>query len=93
MNEGPSGEWYTEVLPDGRTALFRGPRPASPPGKFNRAAQARWDAAHLVTLSTRVNVEDARKFVQACQAQDRTPYAVLKDFILRTASPPPDGGS
>ena len=93
MNEGPSAEWYSEVLPDGRTAMFRGPRPANPPGKFPRAAQARWDSEHMATLATRVDVDTARRFRRACQAQGRTPYAAIREFVLKTADSAPDGGS
>ena len=93
MNEGPSAEYYTEVLPDGRTALFQGPRPKQPPGKFPRAAQARWDSEHMATLATRVDVDTARRFRLACQAQGLTPYAALREFVLETAKNAPDGGS
>ena len=93
MNEGPSAEYYTEVLPDGRTAIFQGPRPANPPGKFPRAAQARWDGQHLATVATRVSVETARAFLEYCQGQGQTPYAVLKEFVTAVANQVLGGGN
>ena len=93
MNELPSGEWYTEVLPDGRTAIFRGPRPANPPGRFPRSPQARWDGQHLATVGTRVRVETARRFLEVCNARGMTPYAVLREFVIETASRAPGGGN
>lgn len=71
----PQGEYYSERLPDGRIALFQGNRP---PAK--RSAQRRWDDAHLKTLSCRVSNETARRFRLACEANDATPYAVLKEY-------------
>ena len=87
MNEGPSAEYYTERLPDGRIAMFRGPRPANPPGKYPRSPQERWDSQHLVTISTRVRVETARAFLAYCQTQGLTPYAVSKQFVETKAAP------
>lgn len=93
MNEGPSAEYYTERLPDGRVAMFRGPRPSQPPGKFPRSAQARWDGQNLATVGTRVRVDIARAFLAYCQARDLTPYAVLKEYVERKAAAYLAGGS
>ena len=87
MNEAPGAEFYTEVLPDGRTAVFRGPRPANPPGKYPRSPQERWDSQNLASLGTRVRVETARAFLAYCQAQGLTPYAALKQFVETKAAP------
>jgi hypothetical protein len=87
----PEG-FYSERLPDGRIALFPGPRPSGK--RPDRSPQARWDAAHLVTLSTRVQRPDALRFLMVCDSMGMTPYAAIKEYVLRTArkAPPSAGG-
>ena len=94
MNDGPGAGYYTEILPDGRTALFEGPKPKQPPGKYPRAAQARWDAENMATLATRVSLDTAKRFRVACQQIGLTPYAALREYVITIAqTAPSDGGS
>ena len=92
-------EFYTERLPDGRTAVFfRGKIPRT---LRDRRRQARWDGKHYVTLSTRVPIQTARRFGRACERDGVTIYAALKTFVeagarrtpTRTGPPGTGGGS
>ena len=70
-------EYYSERLPDGRVAIFlKGGK--MPRLHMSRVAQARWDKANYVTLSTRVPVRTARRFAAECQRNGQTVYAALR---------------
>lgn len=49
--------------------------------KYERKAQERWDKEHLKTISTRMSVEEANAFRDACMTWGDTPYSYLKRHI------------
>lgn len=94
MSDENTQEWYTERLPDGRTAIFRGPRPEGRKPRRSRAAQADWDSRHLVTFATRVRTETAQAYARALEARGTTSYAYLKEAVEALAeTAPPAGGN
>lgn len=46
-----------------------------------RTRQARWDAGHLRTASTRLPTNEYLRFKMRCMVEETTPYALLKGFI------------
>ena len=52
---------------------------------MERERQARWDAAHLRTASTKLTVAEYRVLQEACAAEGHTVYSllawVLREFI------------
>ena len=52
---------------------------------MERERQARWDAAHLRTASTKLTVAEYRMLQEACAAEGHTVYSlmqwVLREFI------------
>ena len=52
---------------------------------MERERQARWDAAHLRTASTKLTVAEYRQLQEACEVEGHTVYSlmqwVLREFI------------
>jgi len=48
--------------------------------------QRQWDKKHLRTVSTKLSVENFRKFSRYCQQHNTTPYRLMKEFILAIES-------
>lgn len=48
---------------------------------MNRSRQARWDALHLHTISTRLPEAEAFDFKFLCALCKTTPYSVLQQMI------------
>ena len=46
-----------------------------------RLRQARWDATHLRTVSTKVTVAEARRLHEACEKEGITVYALVRWFL------------
>lgn len=62
--------------------------------KYERARQARWDRENLVTISTHIRRDLLQDWKMACLLEGRSPYAVLRDFVLQfiddhLGGPPP----
>lgn len=49
----------------------------------DRSRQAKWDKRNLRTVSTHVSLEQADRFRRACSRNRTTPYAALRDYVLR----------
>ena len=45
---------------------------------MDRERQARWDAAHLRTASTKLTVAEYRQLQEACAAEGHTVYSLLR---------------
>ena len=67
--------------------------------RMTRMRQARWDKSHYASLSTRVPVRTARRFVAECQRNGQTVYAALRAYVetvaqksQTTTAPPGTGG-
>lgn len=48
---------------------------------MERERQAKWDAAHLRTATTKLTAQDYELFRATCYAQGKTPYAVLQQLV------------
>ena len=49
--------------------------------KYQRERQARWDATHLRTVSTKVTVAEAKRLHEACEKEGITVYALVRWFL------------
>lgn len=48
---------------------------------MDRERQAKWDAANLVTLGTKLRRDEAQRFRELCEDCGGTVYAMLQVFI------------
>ena len=48
--------------------------------------QRQWDKKHLRMVSTKISVENYRKFSRYCEQHHTTPYRLMKEFILAVES-------
>ena len=46
-----------------------------------RAANVKWDAANMKTVSTRIRVETMEEFRAACERNNKTMHQAIKEFI------------
>ena len=53
---------------------------------MEKKRQRQWDKKHLRTVSTKISVENFRKFSRYCQQHNTTPYRLMKEFILAIES-------
>lgn len=51
-------------------------------------ARARWDKAHMVTLSTKLTARRCAEFDQACEAAGVTRYEALRRFAVASIMRP-----
>ena len=49
--------------------------------RIDRTRQAKWDAEHIRTASTRLRVEEMEKLKEECRAQGTTVYGLLRYMI------------
>lgn len=50
--------------------------------KFKREYQARWDARHLRTFSTKLTKKQAQRPRDTCSRADTNPYRLLQNMLL-----------
>ena len=48
-----------------------------------RLSAEKWDAKNMKTIGCKIKKEDAERFQQYCDKQNRTVNSVLKDFIFQ----------
>ena len=50
---------------------------------MERVKQARWDAAHMATVATKMKVSEYMVLRALCAAAGTTPYALIKVLLRR----------
>lgn len=53
----------------------------SPPARKRSPAAAAWDKAHLMTMTTKLPTEEARRLQVVCLLEGTTPYHLVQSFL------------